>query len=180
MLLWSQLKNCLQLMKKTREKETVKVVDLINRRKILEQRRDHLMTMKRGSMLDPVKQEQEEIMFEGVEQLHQDVKKLRPVPMDYTKCGAAFPALIVNKEATLMIRLSDTNNDFVSQPRELVKNDTSIAMKEGICGTYKVMFTPSKCSNHMMSVLANGHHIPGSPYKQVVHMYNSFYRLMSH
>lgn len=154
-------------MKKTRE-ETMKVVDLINRRKILKQRRDHLMTMKRGSMLGPVREKQEEIMFEGVEQLHQDVNKLRPVPMDHTKCGAAVPALIVNKEATLMIRLSDTNNDFVSQPREFPKNTTSITLTEVSCGTCKVMFTPSKCSNHMMSILANGHHIPGSPYKQVV------------
>ena len=165
MLLWSQLKNCLKLMKKTREEETVKIVDLTNRRKILEQRKDHLMTMKRG--LDPVREEPEEIMFEGVEQLHQEVNKLRPVPMDHTKCEAAVPPLIVNKEATLMIRLSDMNNGLVSQPRELANNHTSIAVKEVGHGMYKVMFTPSKCSNHMISILANGHHISGSPYKYV-------------
>ena len=118
-------------------------------------------------MLDLVREEHKEIMFEGVEQLHEEVNKLRPVPMDHNKCEVAVPALIVNEEATLMIRLCDKNNDLVSQPRELAKNNTSIVKEVGH-GIYKVIFTPSKCSNHMMSILANGHHIPGSPYKQVV------------
>ena len=163
MLLWSQLKNCLEMMKKTRDEGTVTVVDLINRRKILEQRRDHLKVMRRGSMLEPVSEEQEEIMLEGVERLHQEVNKLRAVPMDHRKFEAAIPLLIVNKEATLMIKLNDMIDDnFVSQP---AKNSTPIRVKEVGHGTFEVLFTPSKCSNHMMSILSDGHHIPGSPYK---------------
>ena len=171
MLLWSQLKSCLELMKKTREEETLKVVDLMNKRKILEQRRDHLMMMKRRSKFKPIKniepvmKEQEEIMFEGMEQLHREVNKLRPVPLDQSKLNAAIPPLIVNKENSLMIKVSYMNNDLVSQPLQLSNNNEAIAMKELGCGTYKLTFVPRKCGNYMMSIMANGQHIPGSPYK---------------
>ena len=171
MLLWSQLKSCLELMKKTREEQTLKVVDLINKRKILEQRRDHLMIMKTRSKFKPIKniepvmKEQEEIMFEGIEQLHQEVNKLRPVPLDQSKLNATIPPLIVNKENSLLIKVRHMNNDLVSQPLQLSDNNEVIAMKELGCGTYKLTFVPSKCGNYMMSIMANGQHIPGSPYK---------------
>ena len=161
MLLWSQLKSIMEIMKKTKDKETVKVVDLINRRKLLEQRRDHLRVMGKGTMFDPVKKEVE-IMFEGVEQLLQEVNSLRPVPMDLSKCEAAVPPLIVNEQATLILRINDLEDNLIFQP---IKNYIAVEVKECDRGIHKVLFTPSKCSNHMMSILANGHHIPGSPYK---------------
>ena len=171
MLLWSQLRSCLEVMRKTREEEPLKVVDLINKRKTLEQRRDHLMMMKRRSKfepfkkIEPVMKEQEEIMFEGMERLHQEVNKLRPEPLDQSKLNATVPLLIVNKENSLMIKVRDMNNDLVSQSLHFSDNNEVIAIKELGCGTYKLTFVPSKCGNYVMSILANGQHIPGSPYK---------------
>ena len=57
--------------------------------------------------------EQEEIMFEGMERLHQEVNKLRPEPLDQSKLNAAVPLLIVNKENSLMVKVRDMNNDIV-------------------------------------------------------------------
>ena len=136
MLLWSQLKSCLEVMKKTREEEPLKVVDLINKRKTLKQRRDHLMMMKKRSKFEPFKnsepvmKEQEEIMFEGMERLHQEVNKLRPEPLDQSKLNAAVPLLIVNKENSLMTKVRDMNNDLVSQSLQFSNNNEAIAIKE--------------------------------------------------
>lgn len=165
MLLWSQLRSCLELMRKTREEETMKVADLINKRQILEQRRDHLMMMKRGSTFEPVKKEVEEIMFEGVERLHEEVNKLRPVPMDQRKHEVVIPPMIVNKENSLTITVKDMNNNLVSHSIQFAERNKATLVKELGHGTYKVTFTPRKCGNHVMSILADGCHIPGSPYK---------------
>ena len=111
-LLWSQLKNFLELIK-AKDEERMKVVDLVNRRKILEQRRDHLMVIKRNSRLDPVRKEQREIKYERMKQLHQEVNKLGRV-LDPSKCEVTIPTMIENKKITLMITVSDINNDLVS------------------------------------------------------------------
>ena len=175
MLLWSQLKNCLELMRKTRDEEKVKVVDLINRRKTLEQRRDHLIMMKGKSRLEPARKVQKEISFKGVEWLHEEVNKLGFVPLDPSKCEVVIPTMIVNKETTLMITVRDINNDVVSDSSEelnvsvqISKGDETIIVgpiDEAGGGRYKVAFTPIRCGYHVISVLVDEHHIPGSPYK---------------
>jgi len=152
-------------MKKTQDEEKVKVTDLINRRKILEQRRDHLTVMKRRFKSEPVKGEQREIMFEGIEKLHQELNKLRPVPVDPSKFEVVTPTMIVKKENTLMITVRDVNNDVISESVELTTSSEVIATKGVSHGKYKVIFTPSRCDVHMISMIANGQHILGNPYR---------------
>lgn len=85
---------------------------------------------------------------------------MRPVPLDQNKLNATIPPLIVNKENSLLIKVRHMNNDLVSQPLQLSNNNEVIAMKELGCGTYKLTFVPRKCGNYMMSIMANGQHIP--------------------
>ena len=54
------------LEKTCKKRGTVKVVDLVNSRKILEQRRDLVRVMKKRMMLDPVR-EKFEMMIENIE-----------------------------------------------------------------------------------------------------------------
>ena len=163
-------------MKRTREEATVKVVDLINRRKILEQRTDHLMTMKRGSKLEPVRKEQIEIKFQGVKELHQEINKLG-LTLDPSKCEVVIPAMIENKETIVMVTVRDINNDLVSDSIEeinvsvqVTKNGEATAVnpikiKEVGSGRYKTTFTPARCGHHVIIIQVDGHHISGSPYK---------------
>ena len=62
MLLWTQLKNCLELMKNTDEGK-MRAEELTKRRMILEQRSGHLEEMKKRSTLQPVVNEQAEPQF---------------------------------------------------------------------------------------------------------------------
>lgn len=164
-------------MKKIRDEEKVKIVDLIDRRKLVEQRRDHLIMMKRKSKVQPtVKKEQREIKFEGVEQLYQKVNEMGPVIMDPSKCEAIIPAtMTVNKKATLMVILRDINNNLVSGSCEELyvsvqasKSDEIVTLEpidQVSSGRYKTAFIPSRYGDHVISIQIDGHHIANSPCK---------------
>ena len=70
MLLWTQLKNCLELMKNTDEGK-MRAEEFTKRRMILEQRSDHLKEMKKRSTLQPVVSGLAETGFENIKQLCQ-------------------------------------------------------------------------------------------------------------
>ena len=104
LLLWTQLQNCLELMKKTGENK-VTTTELVRRRKLLERRKDHLMLMKRGTRLEPVTKEQREVEYEEVERLCKEVTKLGRFPsIDPSKCEVTFPTAmtVINKETSLI------------------------------------------------------------------------------
>ena len=86
-----------------------------------------------------------------------------------------IPTVTVNKEATLMITLRNIYNDLVINESEKItvtvlfnKITESIfvnPIKEVGGGRYEASFTASRCGYYMISIIVNGHHIPGSPYK---------------
>ena len=94
MLLWTQLKNCLELMKKTNE-EKMRIEELIKRRMILEQQSDHLKEMKKRSRLEPVMSVQVQPQFENIETLCRAVNKLWLIPVDPSKCEVVIPPVVV-------------------------------------------------------------------------------------
>ncbi|XP_065917874.1 tripartite motif-containing protein 2-like [Dysidea avara] len=114
LLLWTQLQNCLELLKKTRENK-VTTTELVRRRKILERRQDHLMIMKKRSRLEPVMKEQREVEYGEVDRLCEEVTKLGGFPLDPSKCEVTFPTAmtIMTKETSLMVTLRDVNGDIV-------------------------------------------------------------------
>ena len=174
MLLWTQLKNCLEVMKKTNE-EKMRAEELTKRRMILEQRSDHLKEMKNRSRLEPVMSELAEAEFKNVELLYEAVNKLGFIPLEPSKCEVVIPPVIVKKKTTLMIMLKNKNNNPVTNSSEelnvLIENmrgNESIqvrAIKEVGGGRYEASFTASRCGYYMISITVDGHHIPGSPYK---------------
>ena len=173
MLLWTQLKNCLELMKNTDEGK-MRAEELTKRRMILEQRSDHLKEIKKRSRLQPVTSEQAEPEFENIERLCETINKLGCIPVDPSKCEVVIPPVIVKKTA-LMIMLKDKNNNPVTDAsKELnvfIENTrdgeaTKVrTIKEVGGGKYELSFTASRCGYYMISIIVDGHHIPGSPYK---------------
>ena len=174
MLLWTQLKNCLEAIKKTNE-EIMRAEELTNRRMILEQRSDHLKEMKRGSRLEPVMREQVEPEFEIIEPLCTAIKKLPFLPVESSKCEVVIPPVIVKKKTTLMIMLKNKNNNPVTNSSEElnvfienIRDGKAIqvrAIKAVGDGRYEASFTASRCGYYMISIIVDGHHIAGSPYK---------------
>ena len=174
MLLWTQLKNCLELMKNTNEGK-MRAEELTKRRMILEQQGDHLKEIKKRSRLQPVTSEQAEPEFENIEQLCETINKLGYIPVDPSKCEVVIPPVIVKKKTTLMIMLKDKNNNPVTDAsKELnafIENirdgeATKVrTIKEVDSGRYEASFTASRCGYYMISIIVDGHHIPGSPYK---------------
>ena len=85
-----------------------------------------------------------------------------------------IPIVTVNKEATLMITLKG-NNDLVTDESEKImvtvlfdKTTESVfvnPIKEVDGGRYEASFTASRCGYYMISIIVDGNHIPGSPYK---------------
>ena len=148
---------------------------LTMRRMILEQQSDHLKEMKQRSRLEPVMSEQAEIQFDNIEQLCQAVSKLGYTPLEPSKCEVVIPPVIVKKKTTLMIMLKNKNNNPVTDASkelnvfiENIRNGEGIqvgAIKEVGGGRYKTSFTASRCGYYMISIIVDGHHIPGSPYK---------------
>ena len=174
-MLLTQLKNCLELMKNTGEGK-MRAEELTKRRMTLEQRSDHLKEMKKRSRLQPVANEQAEPEFENVEQLCEAVSKLGYIPVDPNKCEVVIPPVIVNKEMTLMIILKNKNNNPVTGScaeisvvaKKTNKDGEAIQLgpiKEVGGGRYEASFTASRCGYYMISIVVDGHHIPGSPYK---------------
>ena len=174
MLLWTQLKNCLDLMKNTAARK-MRYEELTKRRMILEQRSDHLKEMKQRSRLEPVMSEQAEIQFDNIEQLCQAVNKLGYIPLDLSKCEVVIPSVTVKKKTTLMIMLKNKNNNPVTDASkelnvliENIRDGEAIqvrAIKEVGGGRYEASFTASRYGYYMISIIVDGHHIPGSPYK---------------
>ena len=174
MLLWTQLKNCLELMKNTAARK-MRSEEFTKSTMILEQRSDHLKEMKQRSRLEPVMSEQAEIQFDNIEQLCQAVNKLRYIPLEPSKCEVVIPPVIVKKKTTLMITLKNKNNSPVTDASkelsvfmENIRDEEAIqvrAIKEVGGGRYEASFTASRCGYYMISIIVNGHHIPGSPYK---------------
>jgi len=83
--------------------------------------------------------------------------------------------MIVKKKTTLMIMLKNKNNNPVSKSsKELnvfiknIKDDKAIEVipieKVG-GGRYEASLTVSRCGYYMISIVVDGHHIAGSPYK---------------
>ena len=174
MLLWTQLKNCLELMKNTAARK-MRSEELTKRRMILEQRSDHLKEMKQRSRLEPVMSEQAQQVFDNIEQLCQAVNKLGYIPLEPSKCEVVIPPVIVKKMTTLMIMLKNKNNYPVTDANkklnvflENIRDAEAIevrAIKEVGGGRYEASFTASRCGYYMISIIVDGHHIPGSPYK---------------
>ena len=80
--------------------------------------------------------------------------------------------ITVNKEATLMITLRDIDNDFVINKSDKLtvnvlfdKTMESVTIKEVGSGRYEASFTATRCGYYMISIIVDGHNIPGSPYK---------------
>ena len=174
MLLWTQLKNCLKLMKNT-DKGKMRAKELTERRMILEQRSDHLKEMKKQSTLQPVASRLTEPEFEGIEQLCQAVNKLGYIPVDSSKCEVVIPPVLVKKKTTLTIMLKNINNDPVTgscaEINVAIKNTKGAeaiqleSIKEVGGGRYEASFTASRCGYYMISIIVDGHQIPGSPFK---------------
>ena len=173
MLLWTQLENCLELMKNTDEGK-MRAEELTKRRMILEERSDHLKEMKKRSILQPVTSEQAEPEFENIEQLCETINKLGCIPVDPSKCEVVIPPVIV-KKTTLMIMLKNKNNNPVTDACkqlnvfiENIRGSEAIQVgpiKEVGGGRYEASFTASRCGYYMISIIVDGYHIPGSPYK---------------
>ena len=83
--------------------------------------------------------------------------------------------MTVNKEATLMITLRNKHNDLVIDESEKIMvtvlfDETMESVfvnpiEEVGGGRYEASFTASRCGYYMISIIVDGHHIPGSPYK---------------
>ena len=174
MLLWTQLKNCLELMKNTDEGK-MRAEELTKRRMILELRSDHLKEMKNRSRLEPVMSEQAKPEFDNIEQLSQTILLLGYIPLDPSKCEVVIPPVILKKKTTLMIMLKNKNNNPVTRSCAEInvivkktKGGEAIQVrriKEVGGGRYEASFTASRCGYYMISIIVDGHHIPGSPYK---------------
>ena len=86
-----------------------------------------------------------------------------------------IPAVTVNKEATLVVTLKDSYNDFVINKSENITLNVLFdktmehvfvkPIKEVGYGRYEASFTAKSCGYYMISIIVDGHHIPGSPYK---------------
>ena len=173
-MLWTQLKNCLELMKNTGEGK-MRAEELTKRRMILEQRSDHLKEMKKKSRLHPVASEQAEPEFENIEQLCEAVNKFPFVLLDPSNCEVVIPPVIVKKTTALMIMLKNKNNKPVTDASkelnvfiENIRGGKAIQVgpiKEVGGGRYEASFTASRCGYYMISIIVDGHHIPGSPYR---------------
>ena len=74
-----------------------------------------------------------------------------------------------------MITLRNKHNDLVINETEKImmtvlfdnydKTIESVSIKEVGGGRYEASFTASRCGYYMISIIVDGHHIPGSPYK---------------
>ena len=105
--------------------------ELVRRRKILEQRENHLMLMKMRSRLKPVVNEQREVEYMEVEHLCEMITKLGVHPLNPSKCEMTFPTAMtaMNKETSLMITLRNVNGDTVDYHSSEV--EVSVITKTG-------------------------------------------------
>jgi len=135
------------------------------------------MLMKRRTRLEPVMKEQREVEYEEVEHLCEEVTKLGGFQsINPSKCEVTFPTAmtVINKETSLIITFRDFNGDILdnrcSEVEVVVTTITGEAIalkpvKDISDGNYTVSFTPRTVGNHVISVVVDGQHIPGSPHK---------------
>ena len=74
-----------------------------------------------------------------------------------------------------MITLRDINNDFVINNSDKITVNVLFdktmehafvkPIEEVSGGRYEASFTAIRCGYYMISIIVNGHHIPGSPHK---------------
>ena len=86
-----------------------------------------------------------------------------------------IPIVTVNKEATLIITLRNEHNYLVIDASEkimvAVLFDKTMEyvfaspIKEVGGGRYEASFTASRYGYYMISIIVDGHNLPGSPYK---------------
>ena len=162
-------------MKNTDERK-MRAEELTKRRMILEQRGDHLKEMKKKSRPQPVTSEQAEPKCENIVQLLEVLNNLPFVPLDLSKCKVIIPPVVVEKKMTLMIMLKNKNNNpIIGASKDInvliekTKGDEAIQVEpigEVGSGRYEASFTVSSCGYYMISIIVDGHHIPGSPYMQ--------------
>ena len=85
-----------------------------------------------------------------------------------------IPTVTVNKEATLMITLRDSDDDFVIESEKITVTILFDKIMESVFvkpikevgdGRYEASFAASTCGYYMIFIIVDGHHIPGSPYK---------------
>ena len=154
--------------------EKARAEELTKRRIMLEQHRDCLKEMKARSTTEPVMREQKEPEFKSIKQLCQAVKKLQLIQTDPCKYKVVIPPVIMNKETTLMIMLKNENNFPVTNSIEGLSVSVTFGhgysenlklVKEVGDGRYEALFTATRCGYYMISIIVNGHHIPGSPCK---------------
>ena len=152
-----------------------KAEELTERRVMVEQRSNYLKEIKHGSRLEPVMNEQVKPKFDMISQMCQTVKKLKFIPLDPCKCEVVIPPVVVKRETTLLITLRNENNNPTSDSEEDVRvligniSDDEITevkpIKEVGEGRYEASFTARKYGYCTISIIVNGHHIPGSPYR---------------
>ena len=92
-----------------------------------------------------------------------------------SKCEVTIPTVTVNKEATLMITLRNEHSNLIINESEKIMVTVLFGkkrvpvfvkpIKEVGSGRYEASFTASRCGYYMISIIVDGHHIPGSPYK---------------
>ena len=161
------------MMKKTHD-EKARAEELTKRRIMLEQHRDCLKEMKLRSTTEPVMREQEEPEFKSIKQLCQAVKKLQLIQTDPCKYKVVIPPVIMKKETTLMIMLKNENNFPITNCSERLSVSVMFGngdsknlkpIKEVGDGRYEASFIATRCGYYMISIIVNGYHIPGSPYK---------------
>ena len=90
-------------------------------------------------------------------------------------CEVTIPTVTVNKEATLVITLKNKHSDLVINESEKImvtvifdKTVESLfvkQIKEVGDGRYEASFIASRCGYYKISIIVDGHHIPGSPYR---------------
>ena len=81
--------------------------------------------------------------------------------------------MIINKKTSLVLTLKDINDDVAGktgaiQVLVMTKNLEAVAVKPVLDiggGNYTVSFTPRTLGDHVISVVVDGQHIPGSPHK---------------
>ena len=162
-------------MEKTNQRKA-KAEEFTKKRIILKQQTDNLKEIRKRTKLEPVMSEQEKPVFENIEQLCQAVNGLGFAFLDPSKCQVEIPSvIIVNQKATMTITLKNKNNNPVTNSSEvinvLIENAREHeviqvrAINEVGSGRYEASFTASACGYYMISIIVDGHHISGSPYK---------------
>ena len=155
--------------------EEMRADEFTKRRMILEQRSDHLKEMTKRSRLAPVMSEQVESQFEDIQPLCTAISRLRLIPVKPSMFEVIIPQVIVKKKTTLMIMLKNKNNDPVTNGSEelnvfIENTQDGKTIQVGAIdavggGRYEASFTASRCGYYMISIIVDGYHIPGSPYK---------------